>query len=464
MPISVLDLIMYGFAHNDDYLTGTFGHANKKKASRLEVPTRLRGDSIEYNEELLKAMGDDKCLQMAGELCHLALGHPDRLKAIIGTADELRPLAEIAFMLATYHTLEHDNRPVDEQKFLKPSTIKGPDGRPLPNFLSAEEYFALLLQKMDKEGIELPDPQQGQGQGQPQSGQGQGTADLSDETNGPPQEGEGQGQGEGQPQDGQGQGEGQGQQQDQGQQPSQMQQMAKSLGFKGPIQNQDTTGWGNVPKVLQEQMKLQLKQELQKSRGTLPAGLTRVLEQLELEEQEDWKRIIDRMTGSKFATRRFKCDPKRASRRYGIGFFGRKKIKRGALVYAIDTSGSMADHEMAVCVANGKHLAARYGAPFLVLVCDAAIQATKLIKKSVDLDQVDMIGGGGTSSLPVFDYLKEHQVQADLLVYFTDLYIDFPHEKPANVTDMVWAVINNENPQEVPFGEIVHVEIPEVKG
>jgi predicted metal-dependent peptidase len=183
-----------------------------------------------------------------------------------------------------------------------------------------------------------------------------------------------------------------------------------------------------------------------------------------LEEQEDWKRIIDRMTGSKFATRRFKCDPKRRSRRYGIGFFGRKKIKRGALVYAIDTSGSMADHEMAVCVANGKHLAARYGAPFLVLVCDATIQATKLVKKSVDLDQVDMIGGGGTSSLPVFDYLKEHNVQADLLVYFTDLYIDFPPEKPENVTDMVWAVINNESADEVPFGEIVHVEVPEVKG
>lgn len=466
MAISVLDLIMYGFAHNDDYLTGTFGHANKKKSTRLDVPTRLRGDSIEYNEELLKAMGDDKCVQFAGELVHLALSHPDRLKAIVGTADHLRPLADIAFMLATYHTLQHDNRNVDPEKFMKPSAIKGPDGNPLPDFLSAEEYFALLLQKVEKEGLEIPQPQPGnvsgpqqQGQGQGQPGQGQGSGDQSDEENGPQEDGEGQGQGKEEQQQGQQGGQGQGQ----GQQPSLMQQMAKSLGFKGPIQDQDTSSWGNVPKVLQEQMKLQLKQELQKSRGTLPAGLQRILEQLELDEQEDWKRIIDRMTGSKFATRRFKCDPKRASRRHGIGFYGRKKLKRGALVYAIDSSGSMADHEMAVCVANGKHLAARYGAPFLVLVCDASIHVTKLIKKSVDLDELEILGGGGTSSLPVFDYLKENKVKADLLVYFTDLYIDFPPEKPECVTDMVWAVINNESAEEVPFGEIIHVEIPEVK-
>lgn len=458
MAISILDLIMYDFAHNDDYLTGTFGHANKKAAKRLEVPTRLRGDSIEYNPDLLKDMGKNKGIQFAGELIHLALSHPDRLKAIVGTADHLRPLADIAFMLATYHTLQHDNRPVDEKIFMKPSAIKSPNGKPLPDFLSAEEYFALLLQKIEKEGLEIPEPQ-------PRNslqGQGQGSASQSDEDN----DKEGEGNGQGQEQQGQGkpqQGQGEEKQDQQDQQPSLMQQMAKSLGFKGSVQDQDTSSWGNIPKTLQESMKLQFKQELQKSRGTLPAGLQRILEQLEVEEQEDWKRIIDRMSGSKFAIRRFRGDSKRASRRYGIGFLGRKRLKRGALVYVVDSSGSMADHEMAVCVANGKHLAARYGAPFLALVCDASVHVVKMISRSVDMEELEMIGGGGTSSLPVFDYLTENKIQTDLLVYMTDLYIDFPEEKPPNVRDVVWAVINNDNANEVPFGEIVHVDIPEVK-
>lgn len=433
---SILDLIMFEFAHNDDYLTGTFSFADKREVPDLGVPTRLRGDRLEFNTEKLKGMDEkthvNKCVQFAGELIHLALCHPDRLMAMIGTADSLRPLAELAFMLATYHTLEHDNRPVSEEFFVKPSMIKGLDGKPLPDLKSAEEYFAMLVEIMNKNNIPLPEPECESGQC---SSQGQGSGSEG---------GEGQGQGD-----------------KKEEQLSPFQQMAKNMGIKGKIQDQDTSSWGTVPKSLQEYVRLTLRQALEKQRGTLPAGLQRVLEELEAEEPEDYKRLIDRLLGSKFAIRRYRMTMTRPSRRLGIGFMGRKRLQRGSLVFAIDSSGSMSDHEMAVSVSNGKQIAKRYGAPFLVLICDAAIHTIKMIKKIADMDDLQMLGGGGTSSLPVFEYLEEHRIKTDLLLYLTDLYIDFPKEEPKIVRKTVWAVINNPEAQMPPFGEVIHVEVPE---
>lgn len=416
---NILNMIMFEFAHNDDYLTGTFAHANKHEARDMKVPTRLRGDRLEYNSQLLKDMDKNRATQFAGELVHLALSHPDRMQALVGTADHLRPVADIAFQLATHHTLEHENRPVDEKIFLKPSMIKGPDDKPLPDFKSAEEYFAMLVQRVNQENIPIPGPDDSEGDG----------------------EGEGQGKGE---------------------KLSDFQQMAKNLGVPQTIQDQDTSTWGSVPKSLQDYHKILMKQDLQKLRGNLPAGLERILDELETEEQEDWKRLIDRMVGSKFAIRRYKGTYKRPNRRYGIGFLGKKRLKRGALVYVIDSSGSMPDHSLAVCVSNGKHIAKRYGAPFLCLVADAAVHTVKMIKTMTDLNELEVVGGGGTMSEPVFDYLRDNNVKTDLLVYITDLMISFPEHQPQEIRQVVWAVVDNPDTEKPPFGDMIHINIPEV--
>jgi predicted metal-dependent peptidase len=211
--------------------------------------------------------------------------------------------------------------------------------------------------------------------------------------------------------------------------------------------------------------KAAMKEVLQqhKSRGTLPAGMLRLLAQLDDAEEDDWKQFIDKMVGSKFSIRRFKGTMKKPSRRLGVGFIGHKRVKRGTLVYVIDSSGSMSDVELGVAVSNGKQIAKRYGAPFLVLVVDAAVHTVKMIKKAVDLDELEVLGGGGTSSLPAFNYLEENKINVDLMVYLTDLYIDFPEEKPKCIRQMVWAVVNNDSAKEVPFGEMFHVKIPEKK-
>jgi len=39
-------------------------------------------------------------------------------------------------------------------------------------------------------------------------------------------------------------------------------------------------------------------------------------------------------------------------------------------------------------------------------------------------------GGGGTSFVPVFDWLAECRLRPDLLLYFTDAEGDFPQRQP----------------------------------
>jgi len=449
---NILDLIMYEFAKNDDYLTGIFAHADKKKTDKLDVPTRLNGDKIEWQPDLLKGMVDgQREVQFAGELVHLALGHPERMKQMTGGISELWTLAEMAMMLSTYHMLEHDNRLVPPEVFLRPEQFQDKDGNPFPKNESAEKYFQLLVDLFNSKNKPIPMPGEGQGDQQQQQGQGQGEGEGEGE-----QQGQGEGEGEDQ-QDGKDQGQGQ-----QGQGKDPVRQALDSLGIKMPkYQPQDMSKWGNVPKTTQEMAKILLKEALQKYRGTLPAGWKRVLEQLETPEEDDWKRLVDRMIGSKFAIRKFRRTMKRPSRRFGVGWPGKKRIHRGTLVQAIDSSGSMGDTELAVIVSKGKQLARRYGAPYLAIVCDAAIHTIKMVRKVVDLDELEILGGGGTSSLPVFKYLEDNKIRTDLLVYFTDLEIDFPQNKPAIVRDMVWAVVNNPSRNEVPFGEILHVEIKE---
>jgi predicted metal-dependent peptidase len=69
-----------------------------------------------------------------------------------------------------------------------------------------------------------------------------------------------------------------------------------------------------------------------------------------------------------------------------------------------------------------------------------------------------MKGGGGTSSLPVFDLLKKPEHQTDCLVYLTDLEIDFPSEIPKY--EVIWGVIGREDKSlRAPFGKTYHLKV-----
>ncbi len=287
--------------------------------------------------------------------------------------------------------------------------------------------------------------QSGGGKGDQQGkggGQGQDQGEDEDE-----QDGQGQGQGEGEEEQEDQQGKGKG-----GKTPAQ--DLAQQLGSKQSpkYHQQDYSQWNTVSKVQQEAMQASLPDKLEawmKSRGTQPAGLQRLLEELREGVKEKWYEKIKNLVGTRVTSTNYRYTIKRPSRRLGVPHAGRVKIPKGLIAVAIDTSGSIAHNELTIFIEKLHGIANAYQAPFEVIICDAEIHTIQKICKKRDIDHLDIKGGGGTSSLPVFEYLEDKR--PDMLVYLTDLYIDFPEDEPKY--RVIWGVINRDDEPEAPFGE-----------
>jgi hypothetical protein len=66
-------------------------------------------------------------------------------------------------------------------------------------------------------------------------------------------------------------------------------------------------------------------------------------------------------------------------------------------------------------------------------------------------------GYGGTSHIPVFDYIKKKIKDCKLLISFTDGYSDINQiSKPGY--DVIWALTRDSNEKEIKWGKIVHVK------
>ena len=63
------------------------------------------------------------------------------------------------------------------------------------------------------------------------------------------------------------------------------------------------------------------------------------------------------------------------------------------------------------------------------------------------------IGGGGTSFVPCFEWLREHGVCPQTLVFLTDLCGTFPEEVPPY--PVIWASTET---RLVPFGQVIPME------
>jgi predicted metal-dependent peptidase len=92
-----------------------------------------------------------------------------------------------------------------------------------------------------------------------------------------------------------------------------------------------------------------------------------------------------------------------------------------------------------------------------VVWCDAKVQRVDELTDSSDIDTVrhkGAKGGGGTSFVPVFDYIEEKGVHPDCLLYLTDGDGTFPDEAPRYA--VIWGDITK-TPSKYPWGDVVEV-------
>jgi predicted metal-dependent peptidase len=95
----------------------------------------------------------------------------------------------------------------------------------------------------------------------------------------------------------------------------------------------------------------------------------------------------------------------------------------------------------------------------ILIGCDAEVREQD-VHEARSLDELSDIrmkglgGGGGTSFIPVFDWVREHEIKPEALIYITDLMGSFPSEAPAY--PVVWCASTD---IEVPWGDVVRIKV-----
>jgi predicted metal-dependent peptidase len=180
--------------------------------------------------------------------------------------------------------------------------------------------------------------------------------------------------------------------------------------------------------------------------GKLGAHLMRVVDDL-LQPQLPWRNLLAHYLTT---AARDDYDFAHPSRREGTAILPGLRSDEIDVVVAIDTSGSIADPEVAEFVSEINALKGQLCARVRALACDERINDDSpwIAETWEPLELPNRIGGGGgTRFTPVFDWVSEQERTPDVLVYLTDAEGEFPAQAPSY--PVLWLV---KGKAQVPWG------------
>lgn len=185
--------------------------------------------------------------------------------------------------------------------------------------------------------------------------------------------------------------------------------------------------------------------------GKLSDGMNRILGKL-LKPKVSWRYLLaDYM--SHFSRDDYSY-ARPSSRRDDDVIFPSLRSQQLNTVVAFDTSGSVTDKELKSFASELNAIKGQVRARVTLLGCDSQL-ATEFIQVFEPWDEIRLpqflIGGGGTSFNPVFDWINQTDVTPDLLIYFTDGKADFPKQREFPV---LWVIKGNVNP---PWGRKIQL-------
>lgn len=127
----------------------------------------------------------------------------------------------------------------------------------------------------------------------------------------------------------------------------------------------------------------------------------------------------------------------------------------GHLIYFLDVSCSVTDQDLKRFNSEVKYIQEVLNPQRLTLVqFDTEITAVKDFLQDESFDEIKIVGRGGTSFVPVRQYIIDNQPTAAIV--FSDMECD-PMEKMDSDIPIVWVIINNPSIK-VPFGTEIHIK------
>ncbi len=130
----------------------------------------------------------------------------------------------------------------------------------------------------------------------------------------------------------------------------------------------------------------------------------------------------------------------------------------GALeaVLAIDTSGSTQDH-LEKFFGDTLKIMRQFGRFRLTVIqCDSKITDVQVYTEGSRAPKgIHAKGGGGTSFVPVFDYIRDNRLRPRVMLYFTDGFGDAPEKAPDY--PVIW-VLTPDGQKPCGWGEVVQLD------
>lgn len=208
-----------------------------------------------------------------------------------------------------------------------------------------------------------------------------------------------------------------------------------------------------------------------KQRGDCPAGMDRWATELS-EPLLSWEELLKQYIDDRFKRHLTYASLSRRTASYNAALKKSGMNSKGTaiplpapkpwlapVVIAFDSSGSVSADELSEMASETSDILSQYDVPQRFICADAAVHVDIYIDSAED---IIFKGGGGTSHVPVFDringtdgYVSEvdHR-EPKLVVCFTDLYTEFPAEKPDY--DVIWVNIGQGNAPEPPWGTLIN--------
>jgi predicted metal-dependent peptidase len=186
--------------------------------------------------------------------------------------------------------------------------------------------------------------------------------------------------------------------------------------------------------------------------GKIPAGLNRTLDGA-AEASVDWREMLRRLWSDTIPADYSWMRPNRRHVWAGLYLPGVMREGVGDVAIAVDCSGSVNARQLRLFEAEVRSiLEGQRPQRVYVLYFDAEVHDVQTYEAGQRVD-LKPVGGGGTEFAPCFDWLDEHGIRPQTLVFLTDLYGSFPPSAPAY--PVLWASTGS---RKAPFGEVIPMQ------
>lgn len=185
----------------------------------------------------------------------------------------------------------------------------------------------------------------------------------------------------------------------------------------------------------------------------LPNAVKQIINELK-EPKKDWRELLHKFTAEIARNDYDWMVPDETYLQRDIYIPSLHNEEIGGVIFAIDTSSSVDRELLTEFLSELKEAVSQMTEEVLAIHADMEVRKVEYVQRE-DIDKIIPEGRGGTSFIPVFQYVENNDLNPKALVYFTDgrcyetlIEPEYP---------VLWIIYNNKNfiPQ---FGEVIHIE------